>query len=1043
MLRFSWFLPILFVVTGNAVAERLPIKTYTTADGLARDHINRIVQDSRGYLWFCTSEGLSRFDGYGFVNYGTEQGLAGRQVTDFLETRTGVYWAATDRGLCRFVPEALPQENRLGSVPQRFRVYYPGGSAGSESINAIYEDHAGTIWCATQAGLYRVDQSGVEPVFSLFDIIQPAPAADNRLRIESVLEDRKGSLWIVAQSGLYRVRANGMPNGAPNGAIDRFTAEEGLSPELSRALLEDRDGRIWVASERGLFELVPDPQPHRSIVARLYTEKDGLATSGVVSLTQSSDGTLWIVTRRGLTALHQTPDDRGRLQTYTEANGLSRSAVTSLCEDRDHNLWLGTESGGALRLAAAGFVTYDERDGLGSTRRVGSIIEDRAGGLCVITDDTISGLDGARFTAVPLRLPAGVLSWGWGWYQTIFQDSAGEWWLPSDQGLIRYPRLTSVKQLRSAQPRAIYTEKDGLPTSSIFRLFEDSRGDIWISALGRPESVLTKWDRASQTFHTYHPADGIPEAAPTAFREDSAGNLWIGLYENGLLRYRDGRFTSFTNSDGVPRGMVRALYLDHLGRLWIATGEGGVARVDQPAAEQPSFVTYSVADGLSSNQATCIAEDNWGMIYVGTGRGLDKLDPTSGSIRHYTTADGLAGSFVNVSLRSADGSLWFGTLQGVTRLIPKPEHAGSPPPILITALGLAGTAYHISELGELTIAGPELPASQNSVQIDFSSVSLAAGELLRYQYNLEGASSQWSMPSDRRSISFANLAPGSYRFVVRAVTSDGTFSESPATVTFRILAPFWRRWWFIASVIAASAITLNGFYRYRLARYMEVERIRMRIATDLHDDIGSSLSQVSVLSEVAGQRARANLDPSEPLALIADISRDVVDSVSDIVWAINPGRDRLSDLVLRMRRFAGDAAAAANIELDFDAPDEEADLRLGPDIRREVYLIFKESINNLMRHSQCTRVQITLKIGLKTSDRSLHLVIGDNGGGFDPGQASEGNGLASMRRRAAALGGALEIVSSPEQGTTVRLQVPLARALKRSQAKSGDRRGGH
>jgi ligand-binding sensor domain-containing protein/signal transduction histidine kinase len=1027
-LRFSCFLPILFLVTGSAVAERLPIKTYTTADGLARDHINRIVQDSRGYLWFCTSEGLSRFDGYGFVNYGTEQGLAGRQVTDFLETRTGVYWAATDRGLCRFVPEALPQENRaeIGIVPRRFRVYYPGGSAGSESINAIYEDHAGTIWCATQGGLYRVDQSGGEPVFSLFDIIQPAPAADNRLRIESVLEDRKGSLWIVAQSGLYRLWANG--------AVDRFTAEEGLAPELSRALVEDREGRIWVASERGLYELVPDPQPHRSIVARLYTEKDGLASNGVDSLTQSSDGTLWIVTRRGLTALHQTPNDSGRFQTYTEANGLSRSPVTTLCEDRDHNLWLGTESGGAIRVAAAGFVTYDERDGLGSTRRVGSIIEDRAGGLCVITDDTISGLDGARFNAVPLRLPPGVLSWGWGWYQTIFQDSVGEWWFTSDQGLIRYPRLMNVKQLGSARPRAIYTEKDGLPTSSIFRLFEDSRGDLWISALGRPESVLTRWDRASETFHTYHPADGIPEAAPTAFREDSAGNLWIGFYDNGLLRYRDGRFTSFTNSDGVPRGMIRALYLDHLGRLWIATGEGGVARVDQPAEERPAFVTYSVADGLSSNQATCIAEDNWGMIYVGTGRGLDKLDPASGSIRHYTTADGLAGSFVNVSLRHADGSLWFGTLQGITRLIPKPERPSLPPPILITLLVVAGTEYHISELGELSIAGPELLPSQNSVQIDFSSVSLAAGELLRYQYKLEGASSQWSMPTDRRSISFANLAPGSYRFVVRALTSDGTFSESPATVTFRILAPFWRRWWFIASVIAASAITLNGLHRYRLARYLEVERIRMRIATDLHDDIGSSLSQVSVLSEVAGQRARANLDPSEPLALIADISRDVVDSVSDIVWAINPGRDRLSDLVLRMRRFAGDAAAAANIELDFDAPDEVADLRLGPDIRREVYLIFKESVNNLMRHSQCTRARVTVEVTdevtLKKSNRSLELVIGDNGRGFDPGRPADGNGLASIKRRAAALGGALEIVSSPEHGTVVRLQVPLGRPVR-------------
>src|SRR5262249_23066154 len=153
--------------------------------------------------------------------------------------------------------------------PRRFLIYCPGDRPEAQSINAIYEDHSGVVWCCTEAGLYRVDQNGGEPTFSLVDIIQPAPAADNRLRIESVVQDRRGSLWIVAQSGLYRLW--------PNGAVDRFTNEDGLPSELSRALLEDRNGRIWVASDRGLFELVSDPKPHRSIVARQYTVKDGLA----------------------------------------------------------------------------------------------------------------------------------------------------------------------------------------------------------------------------------------------------------------------------------------------------------------------------------------------------------------------------------------------------------------------------------------------------------------------------------------------------------------------------------------------------------------------------------------------------------------------------------------------------------------------------------------------------------------------------------------------------------------------------------------------
>src|SRR5262245_39353002 len=839
------------------------------------------------------------------------------------------------------------------------------------------------------------------------------------LRIESIVQDHRGSLWIVAQSGLYRLW--------PNGAVDRFTDEEGLPSELCRAILEDRDGRMWVASDRGLFELVSDPQPHRPIVARLYTVKDGLASNGVYCLSASQDGALWIGTSRGLTALQPARDNKDRrLQTYTEANGLSRSGITTLCEDRDHNLWAGTESGGAMRLAATGFVTYDEPDGLGNTRRVGSSIEDRAWPLCVITDDTVSRLDAGRRKALPLPRPSGIYSWGWGWYQIMFHETAGEWWLTSDQGLVRYPRLTSLEQLERARPRAVYTEADGLPTNEIFRLFEDSRRDIWISTLGKANAALTRWDRASESFHTYPPVDGIPEAAPTAFCEDSAGNLWIGFYAGGLLRYRDGRFVGFAGSDGVPPGIVRGLYLDHAQRLWIATGERGVTCVDQPAAERPRFVSYSVGEGLSSNQANCVTEDNWGMIYVGTGRGLDKLDPVTGRIRHYSTADGLAGSFVNVSFRRADGSLWFGTLQGLSRLIPQPERPTGPSPVFVTGLNVAGVPFPVSELGALSVAGPELGATQNNIQIDFSGLNLAAGESLRYQYELEGAFAQWSAPTDQRSITYPNLAPGSYRFLVRAVDSDGVFSEPPASVTFRILAPFWRRWWFIASVVFASAFALYGIHRYRIGRYLEVERIRTRIATDLHDDIGSSLSQVSVLSEVAGQRARASLDPSEPLAMIADLSRGVLDSVSDIVWAINPGRDRLSDLTLRMRRFAGDAASAANINLDFDALGEGADLKLEPDLRREVYLIFKESINNLMRHSGCTGAEVTIG----ALDRSLELIIRDNGRGFDPSRASDGNGLASMKQRAARLGGALEILSNSDSGTSVQLRVPIARNFR-------------
>jgi PAS domain S-box-containing protein len=1168
--------------TRDTRAERLPIKTYTTADGLPRDHINRIVQDSKGFLWFCTSEGLSRFDGYKFTNYGIEDGLAGRDVNDFLETRAGVYWVATSGGLCRLIPDPLPAATAVvrGNAPRRFLVYYPGPTPQARSINSIYEDHAGTVWCCTEQGLYRVDHVGGDPVLSFVDIILPGDKNTGvPLRTGTVIEDRRGSLWISAISGLYRLR--------PDGTIERYTAEEGWPGGYT--LLEDRDGRIWIGSNSSLFLLVPNPKPRSSIIARRYPLKDRLSVGNVYSLCQSWDGSLWMGTWNGLSRFVPGQNgEGGRFQAYTKANGVG--GVTTLCEDRDHNLWMGTETGGAMRLAATGFVTYNEADGLGGAHaggaRVASIFQDQALELCVIGGSSpniaISTFEAGRFIAVPLTLPRGMSYWGWGWYQVTFQDHSGEWWMSTGEGLVRYPRLTNLADITRAHPKAIYKARDGLP-GEIFRLYEDSRGDIWISTLGNVSTVLSRWDRATRTFHRYSLADVVGDSAPTAFCDDSAGNLWIGFYNGGIERYRDGRFTKFTVADGVPPGFIEGLYLDHAGRLWVATGEGGVCRVDHPGDDRPTFATYSTADGLSSNQANSITEDRWGMIYVGTGRGVDRLDPDTGHIRHYTAADGLAGSSIGVSSRDKNGSLWFGTLQGVSRLDPQPDRPTSPPPIFITAVQVAGVPYPISETGPTSVAGPKLGASQNNVQIEFAGLSFAAGESLRYQYKLEGTSLDWSAPSENRVVTYPNLPPGSYRFLVRAVRSDGTLSQSPAEATFTILSPIWRRWWFLmaaglavasvgfgfaysriahmraaresdrrfrtlAETASDAIITIDehgrivlanqaaaktfgheiremlgndltmlmpeylrqvhrkGFARYkqtgvrhiswqsveltglhkngaeipleisfgeftkgdrrfftgvardvtdrkraeeerkqaeaalqksREERLLELERVRTRIATDLHDDIGSSLTQIAILGEVAHRNVEVGDGRRgiEPLERIIAVSNELVDTMSDIVWAINPKRDHLSDLVHRMRRFASDVFTARGISLSFDAPAPDSDVALGANLRREVFLIFKETVNNVVKHSGCATANVKLHI----AGDWLALDVADDGNGFAstepleagvPPASRGGNGIPSMRKRAEEIGGRFDITSTVGKGTTARLRVFLQKTTR-------------
>jgi signal transduction histidine kinase len=304
---------------------------------------------------------------------------------------------------------------------------------------------------------------------------------------------------------------------------------------------------------------------------------------------------------------------------------------------------------------------------------------------------------------------------------------------------------------------------------------------------------------------------------------------------------------------------------------------------------------------------------------------------------------------------------------------------------------------------------------------------LDQGEVLRYQFKLEGAGNDWGPPTDQRTVTYANLKPGNYRFLVRAVNADGGSSAEPAAVTFRIVPPVWQRWWFISLLVLLLAALTHLVYRYHTRRLIELERVRTRIATDLHDDIGASLSKIAILSELAGQEvAVAKAPVTGPLGQIADTSRDALDSMSDIVWAVNPQRDHLRDLTQRMRRFAEDLLDARDIEFTLHAPLDEKDIRLGADLRREVYLIFKECVNNLVKHSDCTRAELDFRI----HGQWLVVSISDNGAGFEPADVSTnggmgGHGLTSMQRRAQALGGSLTIESQRDKGTRVTLKVPL------------------
>jgi ligand-binding sensor domain-containing protein/signal transduction histidine kinase len=956
-------------------------------------------RDSHGFLWFCTQEGLSRFDGYTFTNFGVEQGLPDRVVTDFLETRRGDYLVGTARGLVRFNPKPSP------AVP----MFTPVGEGGgrSEEIYELLEDRQGTVWVGI--GDLGVLQAAL--VAEQWVLRDPGLQAFRGKAVDGFLEDEEGNLWIRAFLGAGGAQ---LWRRTPSGELDQFPDPSlthgcgSLAGNRILSMREDRAHNIGLGTYCGLALMVQHPRPGAPIIERTFSRWDRRMgpDSAVDGIFQASDGRLFVGTASDSGTYQVVGDPRGRNVHFEFYNTIGSIEL----EDGGY-FWYHNQ-----KIPRNSFANFNRSDGL-ATDDVRSVFEGNDGQLYVVTgihNRFIHRFDGKRFRAVAPRMPGHDASWdwnGWGWGQTHFQDHEGAWWIASGVGLLRYPRVKRLEDLALTPPQMIYRNP-----SDIFRLYEDSRGDVWIGAWRGPR--LSRWQRSKQQIQSFDAWDG----EPTSFREDRGGNVWIGRWGGGLYRYHNEKFECVIDPHGAPIGTVNSLFLDHAGRLWAGTSRSGLIRIDDPTAEHVHLTVYSVKERLASNDVRAITEDHFGRIYFWTGKSVDRLSPETGYIRHYTEGDGLVstGSDHNVAFCDRDGMLWFG-LVGLSRLAPEPDPPTEPPPIRITHLSIQGVEHPVSELGEADISGVVLRPNENQMQIDFASLNLAFGDEIRYQYKLDGET-DWSRPIALRTVTFPDLSAGTYKFLVRAVNSEGVVSQIPASLSWRVMPPVWRRWWFVTAAGFLIALSIHFAYRYRLQRLIELERVRTRIATDLHDDIGSSLTQIAIMSELAGV-VKDDGRSEERLARIADLSREMVDSLSDIVWAINPRRDHLSDLIQRMRRFASELLESAHIQVGFHTSAEDSDTPLQADLRRETFLVFKESLNNIVRHSRCKGVDIQVVV----QGRQLVLKICDDGKGFCASDENgRGHGLASMRARAERLGGNLEVNSAPGTGTTLILSVPTS-----------------
>jgi signal transduction histidine kinase/ligand-binding sensor domain-containing protein len=1066
-----FLLPVisLFFFAFQALAERLPIRVFTTADGLGSSFVDSVFRDSKGFLWFSTRDGLSRFDGSRFINYQITEKNSPPGIESVFETKRGEYWITTTGGMYRFKPDNIspdaPAEENPNARPNLKAEFI------SHQRGFFYEDNNHQLWfCARE--IYTVEQTETEVLFNevKFDL----PGKYGSPIVLDMMQLRDGSFWFLTTLGIFRQ--------LPDKRIIFYDAQVPLV-ETSISFLEDNDGNIWMTRPNGLFIFKPEPldslaELPQFSVHNLVDEAINVETAiGDVQLPEkygeiikykrfdepvavlpkflykSSDGHIWITTTQSLVEF-----DGRRFNVHSTTQGFTQEPGRMI-EDLGGNLWIGGQSG-VVRLDRHGLTTYSIADSPGQGR-VRSMYQNERGEIfAFIGQGFVSRFDGKDFHTVRLQIPTGNQFL---WTSTGgFLDQRGEWWVTINPKLYRFAAQPNFDTLAQQKPLAVYDSRDGLPSDRMYCIFEDSKGSLYVSTRvegGTGEGDgLAQWLPEENKFRAFTEAENFPtNKSPASFAEDRAGNLWFGFYQDGIVRYSNGRFTDFSEKINLPIGVVTDIYLDHSGRLWISSSYGGLTRIEDPTSDAPEFARLTTENGLASNNVRSITEDNFGRIYLGTVRGVDRLTPETGNIKHYSVNDGLATDFVDSAFRDSDGVLWFGTPNGISRLLPEKEETKSVPTILLGGLRVAGVEQPISKLGNTAIDKGELNHTENNFQIDFFGMDFRAGETLHYQYKLEGANGDWSSPTEQRSVTFANLQPGDYRFLVRAVNSEGIASENPATVSFKILPPVWQRWWFITLISLLTIGVFYSFYRYRLARLREInfaleeanraeedlrhareeklvelERVRTRIATDLHDDIGASLTQISILSEVARQQNKTgNGAVGEPLNSITNVSNELVETMSDIVWAINPRKDHLQDLIQRMRRFASDVLSAEEVGFDFEAPSFEGDIPLGANLRREVFLIFKESLNNIVKHSGASKV----KIEFGFSKENLRLEISDDGNGFDAANVATaphlyasdkgGNGLFNMQKRAHEMNGEFNIESEIGQGTTVKLRLPL------------------
>jgi len=1041
--------------------QRVTFERFSMDQGMSGRIVPCIYQDKQGFMWFGSWGGLDRYDGYTFTSFKHDPAdttsLGNSFVLALCEDNTGNFWVGTADGFDKL-------DRETGTFTHyRNNVHYPA-SLSNNHINAICEDRTGMLWIGTNGGLNRLDKT--TGVFSRFQHNEQDPTSLSNNSVNAICEDRSGTLWIG--TGGFNEKTGGLDVlDRSKGVFRHYTHDDhkvgSLIDNWVTSLFEDKSGMLWVGTNGGLerFDPATETFVHYQWDAR---NPESLSSNNVKSICEDESGVIWVGTWPGVyvlasrskppifTSVGAWPGGVNALDTKNgkftryfhddeDPHSLSKDWVMAVYRERSGTLWISTFLGGINKLdrTKALFAHYsrDNRDPQSlSSNEVSWMAEDADGAIWLGTGVGLDWLD-PKTESIHRYVPHDKRGKKVTNIDAFCEDGLGSRWINTPRGAAMLERATAtieyLSEMRVAYGSVVPTQMNLLGS--------DKHGGLFLSG----NVGLYHFDPVSRKITQFH---RVAQQSIVTVCEGASGMLWIAT-RGGLLSFDRGRdslafFTSDPkNPSSLSSGPILTLYEDRKGTLWL--GPGGLRRLDRATGK---FTHFFEKDGLPHQAVMAILEDDHNNLWLSTPKGLSKYDPRTGRFKNYDVSYGLHGNEFHArsAIRARNGEMYFGGTGGFTRFHPD-SIKDNPfvPPVAITV-------FKKFEKPERFGREIRLSYEVNFISFEFAALSYTTPSRNQYAYKMEGLDKDWVYSWTRRYASYPHLEPGEYVFRVKGSNNDGVWNEEGTSIAVIIIPPWWKTWWFTTFFWLTVAGSVGGGIRYiemkklkkriqqleqEQAILQERDRTRDRIASDLHDDVASTLGSIALYTESLNRGLRETSKPTRELVQrIGTLLNEAQDAVSDIVWSVTPRHDTLEDLLWRMKDLASDLCSAHGIAYAVEVPKNIDVVQLPEKLRKSIYLIFKEAINNIIKHAQAKSVSMRVEI----INSVLEMVIEDDGIGFTTDEqhqrtslASEvddhpvrGHGLRNMTKRAEEMGGSLSILSTPGKGTTLRLSVSMA-----------------